>query len=76
MHRSTLKLVCIILISGFVHLLKAEKSYFSADKSTYLQFVRENGETILKSSVLGVEFKSRLGITLDNIKYNFDKISV
>lgn len=75
MHRSTLKLVFIILISGFVHLLKAEKSYFSAEKSTYVQWVRENGETILKSSVLGVEFKSRLGITLDNIKYNFDKIS-
>jgi alpha-glucosidase len=75
MHRSTLKLMCIILISGFVHLLKAEKSYFSDDKSTYVQWVCENGETILKSYVRGVEFKSRLGITLDNINYNFDKIS-
>ncbi len=75
MQRWTLKLVCIILISGFVHLLKAEKSYFSADKSTYVQWVHENGETILKFSVRGVEFKSKVGITLDNTNYNFDKIS-
>ncbi len=72
MHHSTLKVLLIIILSGFIHSLSAEKKYFSADKSTYVEWVRENGETELKSSVHGVEFKSKVGITLDNIHYNFD----
>lgn len=72
MHHSTLRILFIIILSGFVHLLKAEKRYFSADKSTYIEWVRDNSETVLKSSVHGVEFKSKVGITLDNKQYSFD----
>lgn len=72
MYKLFFKILLIIFINGFVQYIKAEKIYYSADKSTYIQMIHDNDETLLMSSIRGVVFFSRVGIKLDSINYNFN----
>lgn len=69
----------IVILSVWVSLsVQAENSgnrFFSRDKLTYVEWVHSKGETVLKSSIRGIDFLSEVGITIDGKNYDFNSVS-
>ena len=49
--------------------------FFSRDKLTYIEWVHSKSETVLKSSIRGIDFLSEVGITIDGKNYDFNSVS-
>ncbi len=64
---------CMLLLISIQSFAAGQKGkYYSPQKSTYVEWVRENNKTLLKSTINGVDFFSETGINLDDKDYVFE----
>lgn len=68
-------LTFLILVGSAMQAANVSGRYFSADKSCYVEMVKQDNVILLKSTVRGNTFFSHTGIVMDHKLYDFNKIS-
>ncbi|MCX6309903.1 MAG: glycoside hydrolase family 97 N-terminal domain-containing protein, partial [Bacteroidia bacterium] len=68
-----INLLFLLGLASILSLAASQKGkFYSPENSSYVEWVRANNKTVLKSNIRGVEFLSEIGINLDHKEYLFE----